>query len=68
MKRRDALKNIGLSAGLIVATPSVISLLNSCNTDSNNWGPIFLNKEQTKVLMSLVDAQECHILWNIQRK
>ena len=56
MKRRDALKNIGLSAGFIIATPSVINLLNSCNTDSNNWGPIFLKKEQTKVLMSLVDV------------
>ena len=56
MKRRDALKNIGLSAGLIVATPSVISLLNSCNTDPNNWRPIFLNKEQAKVLMDIVDV------------
>ena len=56
MKRRDALKNIGLSAGFIIATPSVISLLNSCNTDPNNWRPLFLNKEQNKVLMSLVDV------------
>ena len=56
MKRRDALKNIGLSAGFIIAPPSVISVLNSCNTDPNNWRPLFLNKEQNKVLMSLVDV------------
>ena len=55
MKRRDALKNIGLSAGLIIATPSIISLLNSCNTNPNNWRPIFLNKEQSKVLIDIVD-------------
>lgn len=55
MKRRDALKNIGLSAGLIVATPTVISLLNSCSTDSNKWSPVFLNKEQSKVLIDIVD-------------
>ena len=55
MKRRDALKNIGLSAGFIIATPSVISLLNSCNTNPNNWRPIFLNKEQSKVLIDIVD-------------
>jgi len=63
MKRRDALKNIGLSAGLIVATPSVISLLNSCNTDPNNWRPIFLNKEQAKVLMDIVDVIIPKTLW-----
>ena len=56
MKRRDALKNIGLSAGLIVATPTVISLLNSCSTDSNKWSTVFLNKEQAKVLMEIVDV------------
>ena len=55
MKSRDALKNIGLSAGLIVATPTVISLLNSCSTDSNKWSPVFLNKEQSKVLIDIVD-------------
>ena len=55
MKRRDALKNIGLSAGLIVATPTVISLLNSCSIDSNKWSPVFLNKEQSKVLIDIVD-------------
>ena len=55
MKRRDALKNIGLSAGFIIATPSVISLLNSCNTNPNNRRPIFLNKEQSKVLIDIVD-------------
>lgn len=56
MKRRDALKNIGLSAGLIIATPSIISLLNSCSTNPNNWRPIFLNKEQAKVLMDIVNV------------
>ena len=56
MKRRDALKNIGLTAGLIIATPSVISLLNSCNTNPNNWNPTFLNKDQASMLMNLIDV------------
>ena len=55
MKRRDALKNIGLSAGLIIGTPSIITLLNSCTTDQKTWKPIFLSKDQAEILKNIVD-------------
>ena len=55
MKRRDALKNIGLSAWLIIGTPSIITLLNSCTTDPKTWKPIFLSKDQAEILKNIVD-------------
>ncbi len=55
MKRREALRNIGLTAGFIVATPSLISLLQSCTSDSNTWMPVFLTEEQGLVVKKLVD-------------
>tara|TARA_B100000029_G_scaffold325983_1_gene318448 strand:- start:1869 stop:2429 length:561 start_codon:yes stop_codon:yes gene_type:complete len=56
MKRRDALKNIGLSAGMIIGTPSIISILNSCTTDPKTWKPIFLSEDQAKILKDIVDV------------
>lgn len=54
MKRRDALKNIGLAAGFAVAAPSFFSLLQSC-TNEPSWIPSYLNKEEQTVLTNLVD-------------
>lgn len=56
MDRRIALKNIGLSFGYIVATPTIISLVQSCK-DQNvvEWTPSFLTKEEGSVLYKLVD-------------
>jgi hypothetical protein len=56
MNRRNALKGIGLSLGYIVATPAVISLLQSCSNDPQvNWQPVFFNKEEGFVMQKLVD-------------
>lgn len=55
MKRRDVLKNIGFTAGFFVATPSLISLLQSCTTDVKTWTPEFLSPDQGIVLTNLVD-------------
>ena len=55
MDRRKALKNIGLSLGYIVATPTVISLLQSCKTDIVEWTPIFLTSDEGVVVKNLVD-------------
>jgi len=56
MKRRDVLKGIGLSLGYVVATPSIISLLQSCKrADTINWQPAFFNKKQMTVVTNLVD-------------
>jgi len=55
MKRREALKNLGMATGFFVATPSIISLLQSCTAEANTWTPEFLSVEQGMVLTNLVD-------------
>jgi hypothetical protein len=55
MKRREALKNIGLATGFFVATPSIISILQSCTSDAKTWVPEFLSHNQGVVLTNLVD-------------
>jgi hypothetical protein len=54
MNRRNALKNIGLSMGYMVATPTIISILQSCET-IEPWTPGFLSADQGVVLQNLVD-------------
>lgn len=56
MKRRDALKRLGLASGAIVATPTVLSMLNSCTTTPEIWTPQFLTVPQGKILKGLVDV------------
>ncbi len=55
MNRRNALKNIGYAAGLFVATPTVLSMLQSCNAEVETWIPEFLTQDQGKVLVQLSD-------------
>ena len=56
MKRREVLKGIGLSLGYVAITPSIMSLLQSCqNTNMATWTPAFFNKNQVAVLTNLVD-------------
>ena len=55
MKRREALKNLGFATGFIVATPSIISLLQSCTSEASTWTPEFLSVEEGIVLTNLVD-------------
>jgi len=58
MDRRKALKNIGLSLGYVVATPTVISLLQSCKNDTKeltSWVPEFYSNDEGIVLKNLVD-------------
>ncbi|SFZ90922.1 Gluconate 2-dehydrogenase subunit 3 [Flaviramulus basaltis] len=55
MKRREALKNLGLATGFFVATPTIVSLLQSCTSDIKTWTPDFLTSEQGVVLTNLVD-------------
>ncbi|MBT8270002.1 MAG: gluconate 2-dehydrogenase subunit 3 family protein [Bacteroidia bacterium] len=56
MKRREALKNIGLGTGFVVVTPGLISLLQSCTDDVETWTPAFLSVEEGQVLTRLVDT------------
>lgn len=56
MDRRKALKNMGLSLGYVVATPTLISIVQSCNTEKVlAWTPDFFTKEESSVLTHLVD-------------
>lgn len=55
MDRRSALKNIGKAAGLAVATPSIMSILASCNSDIATWKPTYLSATQGYMITQLVD-------------
>ena len=56
MKRREALKGLGMSLGLVVATPTVIGLLQSCKSDPKiDWTPEFFSQEQGVLLKRLVN-------------
>lgn len=58
MDRRKALKGLGLSVGLMVATPTVIGLLQSCKNDAEKvapWVPLFFTAEEATVVKNLVD-------------
>lgn len=55
MKRREALKSLGLATGFFVATPPIISLLQSCTSEVSTWTPEFLSVEEGVVLTNLVD-------------
>jgi len=54
MNRRDALKSIGLGAGYALATPTIMSLLQSCKGEPE-FNPVFLDKTQGHALRHLVD-------------
>lgn len=54
MDRRKALKNIGLGAGFLVATPTVLSLLQSCKSEPE-FIPNFLSKGEGQALRRIVD-------------
>ena len=56
MKRRNAIKNIGLTFGAVAATPGMLSLLQSCTTKEIPWMPAFFTEEEGKVIRMLVDT------------
>lgn len=57
MDRRKALKNMGLALGYTVATPTLISLVQSCKTEPVlSWTPEFFTKEQVSVVTKLIDV------------
>lgn len=58
MERRSALKNMGLAFGYAVATPTLLSLLQSCKDKPAyaEWVPSFLSKEQGYALAQTLDV------------
>jgi len=55
MKRRDAIKNIGLSLGYAAAAPTALGILQSCSTHVTSWTPQFLTTDQGQLIINLVD-------------
>ncbi|MGB5819103.1 MAG: gluconate 2-dehydrogenase subunit 3 family protein [Saonia sp.] len=56
MDRRKALKNMGLTLGYAVATPTLISIMQSCKEQAVlEWTPDFFTKDEGSVLTQLVD-------------
>jgi len=57
MNRREVIKGLGLTLGYAVATPTVISILQSCKSDSEGitWKPQFLSKDEGNIINNLVD-------------
>lgn len=57
MNRREALKGLGLSLSYIIATPTAMSILQSCKNDiqNNTWKPQFYSEEETTVISNLVN-------------
>ncbi|AEE19239.1 gluconate 2-dehydrogenase subunit 3-like protein [Dokdonia sp. Hel_I_63] len=55
MKRRQLIKNLGLGGVALVATPTILSLLQSCKADGPVFEPVFLSNSQGKALRHIVD-------------
>ena len=55
MKRRDVLKGMGLSVGYAIATPTLLSLLQSCTSEAVKWTPKFVSLNEATVLENLID-------------
>lgn len=56
MDRRRVLKNMGMSLGYMVATPTLLSIVQSCKSEpAITWKPEFLAQNEGSVLSKLVD-------------
>lgn len=57
MNRRQALKNIGLGAGIMVVGPTTLSLLQSCKKDAEaGWEPVFLSASNGYALKQILEV------------
>lgn len=58
MERRSALKNMGLAFGYAVATPTLLSLLQSCKNKPAyaEWTPNFLDKDKGYAMAQTLDV------------
>ena len=55
MNRRVALKNLTMSLGFALTTPTIMNMLTSCKAETNNWIPLFLSQEEKHMITHLVD-------------
>ena len=54
MNRRKVLKNIGFSLGAVSATPTLVSLLSSCQNESK-WNPKLLSNSQIDFISNYIE-------------
>ena len=56
MNRREAVKSLGLGVGFMVATPTIMSLFQSCASNTGpEFTPVFVSPEEGKALVEIVD-------------
>ncbi len=55
MKRRQLIKNLGLGGVALVATPAVLSLLQSCKESGPVFEPVFVSNPEGYALRNMVD-------------
>lgn len=57
MNRREALKNTVLVMGYTISIPSLVSIFNSCNSNSGQkWQPLFFSSDQGSVIGELAET------------
>ena len=56
MKRREAIKGLGLSFGALLVGPSALSILQSCSSEYGPiWEPVFFEKDQVQLINKITD-------------
>ncbi len=57
MNRRTALRRTGQIAGATALTPSLLALLNACQSEAHlDWQPQFFSNEEARCISSLIDT------------
>ncbi|MES1222655.1 MAG: gluconate 2-dehydrogenase subunit 3 family protein [Bacteroidota bacterium] len=57
MQRREALKKTLLAMGYTISVPSLISIFESCNSNSSlDWQPQFLSSQQANIIGELAET------------
>jgi hypothetical protein len=54
MERRKALKNIGISLGSMTLTPSLVTVFQSCQSETD-WTPRFFSLDQNKIVSKFLE-------------
>ena len=55
MNRRTALRNMTLTLGYAVATPTAFGILQSCKSDAATWKPLFFTESEGYMIIKLSD-------------
>jgi len=55
MQRREALKHIGISTGVVVASPALLNMMQSCTSEPEGWKPTFMAQDEADMVSQLAD-------------